>query len=306
MRQEPVNKDKSTDDLKNTLYRPHDAFFKKWLGNPRLAADFVVNFFPQEVVNLLDLGTLAPQKDSFVSPDLIRSHSDLLYKTRLLDSDNPAYVYLLFEHKSSTDKTVIFQLLRYIVRIWEKYDGKEPFKLILPLVFYHGNEHWNSATNMHQLLETIPFDLKRYIPNFEYLLVNVHDISFDKASLENTLVFELLKAIKPPASDKAIARLAGLMINLSRVTEDTELLYAILKYLHEHDLETETYETLTKKLVDEGIAMPTLKERYRQQGREEAQQEERQSIATQMKQAGVPASQISLYTKLTPQQIEQL
>ena len=44
-------------------------------------------------------------------------------------------VYILFEHKSYADRLTSFQLLRYLVRIWERMLRQgEPLAPVIPLV----------------------------------------------------------------------------------------------------------------------------------------------------------------------------
>jgi len=62
---------------------------------------------------------------SFVDENLAQHHSDLLFQLQLKNGD-PAFAYLLLEHKSSPDAATALQLLRYIVRILAKwYDEHE-------------------------------------------------------------------------------------------------------------------------------------------------------------------------------------
>src|SRR5437868_11362013 len=101
------------------LTGPHDHFFKTLLGRPEMAADFLANYLPPEVAEVLDLTAPELVKDSFVDAELQEHLSDLLYRVRLKPGGE-AYVYVLFEHKSAPDAWVAFQLLRYLVRIWEQ------------------------------------------------------------------------------------------------------------------------------------------------------------------------------------------
>src|SRR5215813_2862601 len=100
------------------LTNPHDRFFKELLARPETATDFLVNYLPPEIVALLDLSVPELAKDSFIDEELRQHFSDLLYRVKLRSGDD-AFVYILFEHKSTPDGWTAFQLLRYEVRIWE-------------------------------------------------------------------------------------------------------------------------------------------------------------------------------------------
>jgi len=131
------------------ITNPHDRFFKELLARPEAAADFLANYLPSDIVAALDLSAPELAKDSFIDEDLRQHFSDLLYRVRLKGGGD-AFVYVLFEHKSAPDKWTAFQLLRYEVKIWEteRRKGTESLPLIFPLVFYHGQERWESASRL--------------------------------------------------------------------------------------------------------------------------------------------------------------
>ena len=65
------------------------------------------------------------------------------------------------------------QLLRYMVRIWEKeWKKKRLLSPIIPIVFYHGIEGWSYSQEFADMLEA-PDVLKRYTPHFEHLLLPI-------------------------------------------------------------------------------------------------------------------------------------
>jgi predicted transposase/invertase (TIGR01784 family) len=122
------------------ISNPHDRFFKETFSQPEIAADFLANHLPAPVAAVLDLDPAALElvRGSFVDRALRPHFSDLLYRVRLQDGQ-PVFVYLLFEHKSFADPWVAFQLLRYMVRIWEqsrRRDPQAPLVPIIPIVVY--------------------------------------------------------------------------------------------------------------------------------------------------------------------------
>ena len=84
--------------MANELSNPHDAFFKHYLSQPNIAADFLRQHLPAVVVELLDLSQLQLEKDSFVDEKLRSYFSDMIYSvpTRY---GTPARVAFLAEHK---------------------------------------------------------------------------------------------------------------------------------------------------------------------------------------------------------------
>jgi len=100
------------------LTNPHDKFFKEILSREEVARDFLKNYLPPEVYALINTDSLELSKDTFVDKDLTEYFSDLLYKADIKDGKS-AYIYILFEHKSYREPHTAFDLLRYMVRIWE-------------------------------------------------------------------------------------------------------------------------------------------------------------------------------------------
>jgi hypothetical protein len=90
-----------------------------------------------------------------------------------LHSGQQIFIYILFEHKSYPDRLIAFQLLRYMVRIWEQ-NLKQNQKLlpVLPLVVYHGQPRWTVARNMAALFEA-PAELANYVPEYQYWLCDL-------------------------------------------------------------------------------------------------------------------------------------
>ena len=134
----------------DALNQPHDKYFKATFGKVSFASDFLQSYLPKDLLNIIDMDTLEPQKDSYLDEQLKEQFTDLLFKTNI--NDKEGYVYFLFEHKSYKDRMVIFQVLKYMIRIWETKIREDNEKrketessvnenmeipIIIPLVVYH-------------------------------------------------------------------------------------------------------------------------------------------------------------------------
>jgi hypothetical protein len=136
------------------LPTPHNNLFHYALSHAQAARDLIQTHLPAELVAALDLDSLELQKDTFVDEELRESYSDLLYSVQLADQDGQSgQVYLLLEHKSQSDPMTCFQLLRYIVRIWEqRLRNGQSLCPIFPLVVYHGQEAWSASASLEELI----------------------------------------------------------------------------------------------------------------------------------------------------------
>ncbi|SMB89970.1 conserved hypothetical protein (putative transposase or invertase) [Desulfonispora thiosulfatigenes DSM 11270] len=155
----------------------HDKFFKETFSKLEVAKDFINNYLPEGIRNIIDINTLHPLKDTFIDKELNEVFSDLLFGVNI--NNRPGYLYFLFEHKSFTSKNIAFQLLKYMVEIWEdKIENEQidELPIIIPLVIYHGKNKWNIRSTLGEMIagyETIPEDVKEFIPNYKYLLYDV-------------------------------------------------------------------------------------------------------------------------------------
>ncbi|GAB6100181.1 hypothetical protein JCM16358_20600 [Halanaerocella petrolearia] len=128
-------------------------------------------------------------------------------------------MYLLFEHKSYPYKKISIQLLKYIIKIWElklKQTERDDLSLVIPMVFYYGNNKWNIGLNLSSLLEEIPGELEKYIPDFEYLLYDISPYSEEKikGTAKARVFLEIAKAI---FSDDFIERLKNALLVLDKL-----------------------------------------------------------------------------------------
>lgn len=88
-----------------------------------------------------------------------------------------AFVYVLEEHQSSEDPLMAFRMLRYVVRIWDRYldEHKDATRLpaVLPIVVHQGHRPWTGST---ELLDLVNLDGDaaeaglEFLPRFRFLL----------------------------------------------------------------------------------------------------------------------------------------
>ena len=157
---------------KNSIAKhPHDAFFKGTFAKKEIAKAFLKNYLQEEILKCVDLDTLENQNGEYIDKKLKKEFSDLLYQVEI--NGEEGYIYILFEHKSYEDQKVIFQLLRYMTRIWEeRYDTKtKKIPMIIPLVIYHGKKKFEQKTRLWEYIngiEKMPEIMKQMTPRFEY------------------------------------------------------------------------------------------------------------------------------------------
>ncbi|CAK0776937.1 transposase [Gammaproteobacteria bacterium] len=261
----------------STVVSPHDHFFKECFSRPKAAADLFRRALPAEVVNALDLTTIRTAKGSFVDPKLREHHTDLLFEVTGRDG-SPVLVYLLAEHKSSPDRWVVLDLLRYASEIWREWVKQNSGKWIMgmklppliPLVLYHGKDSWTIPTDIADLVD-IPAILERYRPHFCYELLDLSDVADGTlpAGVESRAALLTLKYIfHPEKMQEWLLNVIKTVNELNEVPGRLELMRIILNYMAVvHDLEDKWLrQVLNENFLEGDSIMPTMAERWEQRG----------------------------------------
>lgn len=249
---------------------PHDRFFKQLMADVRVAQDFVRHYLPSDVVAALDLSTLALTGESFVDEAFQAHHTDLLFTVELVEGE-PGLVYVLMEHKSYPDRLVAFQLLRYLVKIWERsvrQEGRLP--AVIPLVLYHGEAAWRVRPGFRWLVGG-PEVVRRYAPEFEYALCDLSAYSDEELRGEVTLQAALLvlKHILREDLGPSLARALGLLRELAQQRTGLEYIETLLRYVTVGScyLSPEELERTVSEAFPEGEQiMATIAEKWVEQG----------------------------------------
>lgn len=157
------------------LRHPHDVYVKSLFGRIVVARSFFRCYLPPELVAELDLRSLTLDKETFVSEKLREYFSDLVYRVQHKDG-GAAFLYLLLEHKSTPERWTPLQLLGYQHEIWERAKAtcSNQLPLIVPVVLYHGERHWNVPLSFHELVagaDAMPWS--KYVPSFSYHLCDL-------------------------------------------------------------------------------------------------------------------------------------
>ena len=157
---------------------PHDALFKSTFSQPGHAAGALRQALPAALAARINFASLALQPGSFIDEALAASHSDLLFTARLARA--PLFIYVLFEHQSTTHPLMAFRLLTYMVRIWQGHLERHPratlLPAILPVVLHHSETGWSAAVSFQDLLDVPPGTLAlmaEYVPQFRFVLDDI-------------------------------------------------------------------------------------------------------------------------------------
>ncbi len=211
-----------------SLKNPHDLLFKTTLSEQKNARSFLQNYLPSELREIVDFDSIKIEKDSFITKELQAYYSDLLYKVQV--EGREGYVYVLFEHKSYSEKWIGLQLLEYMLRCWGlKKKQKQPLPVIIPMVVYHGQERWNGGSQFSDILEFKSPILQKYVPDFQYLVYDL--VRYPDDTLvgipDLKVMLWLFKYIKSPELIKKLSQILPFLAE----EEDIRFLITITTYI---------------------------------------------------------------------------
>ena len=277
-----------------TIRSPHDPFAIQQFGRVENARSFFQSYLPPAIVAAADWASLELLRSRLVDGELRSHYPDLLYQVNL--GGNPAWIYLLFEHKSSTDPLTAWQLLREAVHIWHDWLAGHPgaapheFPPIIPMVLYHGDRTWTPAREFIDLVH-LPDDLKPElspcIPNFHYVLVDLHQLPMGelRGTVQVRIILALMKAVSEGREIEWIEQVFGPLANLLAQESPLDFVRELLIYLSKSrgNVPASTFKAAIAKVNDEATRseMITLAEQWIEEGRQEGRQEGWQSASRQ-------------------------
>jgi predicted transposase/invertase (TIGR01784 family) len=301
---------------------PHDKFFKETFGHVEVAQSFLHNYLPKHVMEALSIGTLEPEKDSFIDRKLEEGFSDLLFSADI--NGRMGYVYFLFEHKSYPDKTIAFQLLKYMGEIWNtkmKKEKMDQVPLIIPLVIYHGASRWNIEKTLGEMIvgySNFSADIRKFAPDYGYLIYDISKYTDDEIMGE-ARVRILFTAFRDVRKAKNIQELLVII--------DKAIIF--LQDLHDKQTGIEYFETfmryifsaaknLTRKDADEivkkveenypegsGLVM-TLADIWREEGIRKGEAQGIKKVALEMLRKGFPVELVAEVTHMDVKEIRKM
>ncbi len=219
-----------------------------------------------------------------IDEGLKEGYSDLLFKANI--NNREGYLYLLFEHKSYPSRDVAFQLLKYMVRIWDTKIGETGLlPVIIPLVVYHGKGGWNIKPTLGEMIlgyDEFPQDIRALIPNYQYL---PFDLSrFTDEEIKGAVITRITVMIMRDIHRKGIGAIWDIILEAAALLQELEDKETGLEYFEilmryvfsaRPDLTKDDLYELVKKIkttYPEGSEkVMTLAQAFREEGMEQGE-----------------------------------
>jgi hypothetical protein len=250
----------------------HDEFVRAVFANLELVAEFLKLYIGKtrdglKLLKLLDLKRIRLEPTQFFGPEGRQRIADLIFWIPLKHGKGTAGVVFVFEHKSERKRSWPFQLLKYLVAIWNKFfsEAKNPedknFVLPAPLliVLHNGSKPIINKPKLDEYIAKI-IGTKRFIPKFDYIMVDLSVLSPDEFGTAPLLrvILELLKR----ATDGTLYDVRKQILEpLAAIRDDEKTRYWIQQILRYMDKAIKNKKKeLTPESIDE-VIKPVYKER---------------------------------------------
>ena len=307
------------------INNPHDSFFRRIFSNKKNVKDLLKNSIPENIISQIELDDITISFDTYVDEDLKSSESDMVVKTKLKQQD--LIIYFLYEHKSYKYKYSLFQLLKYMIKIWEteKHNKRDYFTPIVPILYKHGEHKWTLGDSFSIYFpKDIPAFLCDYVPDFRSIIFDLSAINDEdiKGNIWYKSAVQTMKHINEIREylKSLLDYIFSYYDYLNPLpSEFIELMRYIFIYFSSSDMRF--IEGLFKQYQMEGLYMSLLDEILREgreegreegikegeeRGKQEGIQEGRKETAKKMKTKGMDIQIIEEITGLNKEEIEKL
>ena len=96
----------------------HDESYRLLFSNPEMVADLLRGYVSDEITRDLDFSTLERVNASFVSEELEKRESDMIWKLRF--KGRKLYVYLMLEFQSTQDHWMALRMFAYLALLYQE------------------------------------------------------------------------------------------------------------------------------------------------------------------------------------------
>jgi len=221
----------------------------------------------------LDFATLERMPASFVTEHLGRRHGDMLWKIQMLNKQW-LYLLVLIEFQSTIDPRMALRMMNYAGGIWmglgeDDLGRRGEYPSVLPVVVYNGERRWNAATDIRDLLATVPEQLLGTQPRHPYLLMELQTL--DPSTLPYGNALSMIARFEQARSPEQLERLVATLADWVERADAEELLDTFREWISQVLVQRHgpAGSALELKIRNEEEArMTTLIERARQWGEE--------------------------------------
>jgi len=313
----------------NKIFYFPNSLFNRTFSDPQNIAVFLDYVLPPMVRDVLDLSSIEIDLTNHVVAELRENFTDIIARTSIQDNSDSqgdeekkihsprVDIYILFTHEPVEDNKVFVQFFKYMYTMWqEDLSLDRPLRLIIPLVFYYGEEPWTTPTSF-ALRFPFPGQLQGFLMDYGYVLFNALEVDFiqkENQRLKDN-VFHLTALILLKNGFRrdmdAVEEIFRFWENKGFSRETVKMIFFLSHLSASHRIYPETFKMLIDdSKTDGGRIIPELAKRWVSRGKKEGVKkgikEGKKETARRMLMDGLSVAQVIKYTDLPDFEIEGL
>jgi predicted transposase/invertase (TIGR01784 family) len=298
--------------------RIHDKMFTNVFQKVDNARALLKKVLPEEIKKRIDFSSIEIEHTDYVSKQFEEYFSDIVIKVKMKSKTGgkiPTDICFILEHKTEGRIKIFIQVLKYMVEEWQKdIDEKRPLRIIIPIVFYHGEKEWKIPQSFVDQFD-IEDEIKKFLLDYRYFLFDAKTWNFRSESSKELRDNVFL--------------LSAMALMKYAYTEETEGIEEIFRFWHEKgftkDIEDMVFfliyisetknisrdrlkKMLEQSKIDGGEVMQTLADRLRSEGKKmgekKGKREEKIETARRMLLDNVSIKNVIKYTGLSEKEIK--
>jgi hypothetical protein len=161
--------------------RIHDKMFTNVFGKVDNARALLKKVLPEKIKKRINFSNIEIEDTDYVSKHFDEYYSDIVVKVKMNTKDGaeiPTDICFIVEHKTKGRIKIFIQILKYMVEEWQKdIDEKRPLRIIIPIVFYHGERDWKIPQSFVDQFD-VEDEVKEFLLDYRYFLFDAKSWDF--------------------------------------------------------------------------------------------------------------------------------
>ena len=167
-----------------------------------------------------------------------------------------------------------------MIEIWEskiEKEGLSEIPVIIPLVIYHDKNQWQVKTKLSDMMNgynQLPKDVKKYIPDYEYLVYDLAEYKDEDIKLEaiTRIIIKFMRDVRHASKEQVVDIITEGFILLNEIIEKdtvTHYMESCLRYVLSvrNDIEKDELIQIADRISVEGSELVmTIADKIREEG----------------------------------------
>jgi len=298
----------------------HDKMFTNVFRKTDNAKALLKKVLPGKIKKRIDFSSIEIEDTNYVSKRFEEYFSDIVIKVQMKSKTGgkiPTDICFILEHKTEGRKRIFIQILKYMVEEWQKdIDEKRPLRIIIPIVFYHGEKEWKIPQSFVDQFD-VEDEVKKFLLDYRYFLFDAKPWDFrtekNKELRDNVFLLTALALMKYAYTEEIVGIEEIFRFwHEKGFTGDIEDIVFFLIYISETKNigRDQLKKMLEKSKIDGGEIMQTLADRLRSEGIKEGKkigvEETKLETTRKLIKRGVDMNIIAEATGFSKEEIEKL